>query len=50
MTQVDVYLIQAFSISGQGGNLAGVVLQADTLTDFQKQSIAKQVGVRNRFC
>ena len=45
MTQVDVYLIQAFSISGQGGNLAGVVLQADTLTDFQKQSIAKQVGV-----
>ena len=45
MTRVDVYLIQAFSISGQGGNLAGVVLQADTLTDVQKQSIAKQVGV-----
>jgi PhzF family phenazine biosynthesis protein len=45
MAQVDVYLVRAFSISGQGGNLAGVVLYADALTDLQKQSIAKQVGV-----
>lgn len=45
MAQVDVYLVRAFSISGQGGNLAGVVLHADALTDLQKQSIAKQVGV-----
>ncbi|SHF44900.1 phenazine biosynthesis protein PhzF family [Marinomonas polaris DSM 16579] len=45
MSQVDVYLVRAFSISGQGGNLAGVVLHADALTDLQKQSIAKQVGV-----
>ncbi|NLQ18289.1 PhzF family phenazine biosynthesis protein [Marinomonas sp. M1K-6] len=45
MAQVDVYLVRAFSISGQGGNLAGVVLQADALTDQQKQAIAKAVGV-----
>lgn len=45
MAQVDVYLVRAFSIAGQGGNLAGVVLYADALTDVQKQSIAKQVGV-----
>ncbi|UTW00459.1 PhzF family phenazine biosynthesis protein [Marinomonas rhizomae] len=45
MTQVELYLIRAFSIAGKGGNLAGVVLNADTLTDLQKQSIAKQVGV-----
>jgi|TARA_R110000744_G_scaffold100527_4_gene193913 PhzF family phenazine biosynthesis protein len=45
MSQIEVYLIRAFSISGQGGNLAGVVLDADKLTDQQKQSIAKAVGV-----
>lgn len=45
MEQVDVYLVRAFSIAGQGGNLAGVVLHVDALTDVQKQSIAKQVGV-----
>lgn len=45
MTQVEVYLVRAFSIAGKGGNLAGVVLNADMLTDLQKQSIAKQVGV-----
>ncbi|WP_421849227.1 PhzF family phenazine biosynthesis protein [Marinomonas sp.] len=45
MTRVDVYLVRAFSIAGHGGNLAGVVLNADTLTDVQKQFIAKQVGV-----
>ena len=45
MAQVDVYLVRAFSIAGKGGNLAGVVLHADTLTDVQKQSIARQVGV-----
>ena len=45
MIQVKVHLIRAFSIAGQGGNLAGVVLGADALTDVQKQSIAKQVGV-----
>ena len=45
MEQVDVYLVRAFSISGRGGNLAGVVLHADVLTDVQKQFIATQVGV-----
>ena len=45
MDQVEVYLVKAFSLCEQGGNLAGVVLHADGLTDTQKQSIAKQVGV-----
>lgn len=45
MTQVDVYLVSAFSISGQGGNLAGVVLNADSLANEQKQWIAQQIGV-----
>lgn len=45
MAQVDVYLVRAFSVAGQGGNLAGVVLHTDRLSDTQKQSIAKQVGV-----
>ncbi|QRV24967.1 PhzF family phenazine biosynthesis protein [Marinomonas foliarum] len=45
MEQVEVYLVRAFSIAGKGGNLAGVVLNADSLTEPQKQFIAKQVGV-----
>ena len=45
MAQVEVYLIRAFSIAGQGGNLAGVVLNADSLTEPQRQFIAQQVGV-----
>ena len=45
MAQVEVYLIRAFSVNEQGGNLAGVVLNADLLTESQKQSIAQQVGV-----
>lgn len=43
--EIEVYLVRAFSISGQGGNLAGVVLNADGLTDKQKQSVAQCVGV-----
>lgn len=45
MRQVDVYFVRAFSISGQGGNLAGVVLDADDLTNQQKLLIANAVGV-----
>ncbi|MBJ7536907.1 PhzF family phenazine biosynthesis protein [Marinomonas transparens] len=45
MAQVEVHLVRAFSISESGGNLAGVVLNADTLTRQQKQHIAMEVGV-----
>jgi len=39
-----VYLVSAFCIDGAGGNIAGVVFDADTLTDVQKQTIATMAG------
>lgn len=42
---VIVYLVEAFSYLGKGGNTAGVVLQADRLSHEEKLAIAKQVGV-----
>jgi len=39
-----VYFVQAFVSDGQGGNLAGVVLDADALSDQQMQAIAAKVG------
>lgn len=41
----NIYLITAFSDTLKGGNLAGVVLDADNLSNQEKQRIAKEVGV-----
>lgn len=43
--RVDVFLVNAFTKNGQGGNPAGVVLDADDLSAEQKQNIAKQVNL-----
>jgi len=41
---VDVFLLNSFTANEQGGNPAGVVLNADELTDEDKLKIAKEVG------
>lgn len=43
--QVQVRIVNAFVDGEQGGNPAGVVLQADALDARQKQAIAAQVGL-----
>ncbi len=42
--EVVVYCINSFTYNNQGGNPAGVVLNADNLTNLQMQNIAKHVG------
>ncbi|WP_022940021.1 PhzF family phenazine biosynthesis protein [Psychromonas hadalis] len=42
--EMILHTISAFTDHGHGGNLAGVVLNADKLSDKQKQQIAKQAG------
>lgn len=41
---IEVILVNSFTLNGQGGNPAGVVLNADKLTDKQKLKIAHAVG------
>ncbi|MFD2178085.1 PhzF family phenazine biosynthesis protein [Veronia pacifica] len=41
---LEVYRSEAFVADGQGGNTAGVVLNAEHLTDQQMQSIAAELG------
>lgn len=41
---ITVYQLNAFMCDNEGGNPAGVVLNADNLTDEQMQHIAAQVG------
>ena len=41
---IEVILVNSFTVNGQGGNPAGVVLNADKLTDMQKLKIAQAVG------
>ncbi|WP_236233756.1 PhzF family phenazine biosynthesis protein [Pseudomonas tohonis] len=43
--QVEVRIVNAFVDGGQGGNPAGVVLDADALTAVQKQAIAARLGL-----
>lgn len=45
MKEVILKIVYAFSISGTGGNPAGVVLNADTLSNKEKQSIATKAGL-----
>lgn len=41
----DVYIVNAFTTCGKGGNGAGVVIDGDTLTYFEMQEIARKVGL-----
>jgi len=41
---IEVILVNSFTVKGKGGNPAGVVLNADGLTDAQKLKIAQAVG------
>ena len=41
---IDVHTVNAFTDTGSGGNPAGVVLDADALTQADKQRIAAEVG------
>ncbi len=45
MKIVKVYLMKSLVDGGQGGNPAGVVLGADTLSSSDKQTVAARVGV-----
>ena len=42
--KVKVYILNAFAKTPNGGNPAGVVLNADFFSDNDKQKIAKKVG------
>ena len=42
---VTVQILNAFAENGQGGNPAGVVLNADELSDKQKLEISKKIGL-----
>jgi len=42
--KINAYLVSSFGIDASGGNPAGVVLDADSLTDLQKKAIAKEIG------
>jgi PhzF family phenazine biosynthesis protein len=43
--QVQVFIVNAFTDNDEGGNPAGVVLNADQLSAQQKLAIAQQVGL-----
>lgn len=45
LQSIDVQILNAFVENNQGGNPAGVVLDADDLTHDQKLAIAAQVGL-----
>ncbi len=45
MTQLTVPIVQAFIAEGDGGNPAGVVLDADRFNSAEKQAIAAQLGL-----
>ena len=44
MDNIEVILVNSFTESGKGGNPAGVVFNADELSDVQKLKIAQAVG------
>ena len=41
---IIAFLVNSFTAEGTGGNPAGVVLNADNLSDTEKLKIAKEVG------
>ena len=44
MENIEVTLVNSFTINGKGGNAAGVVLNSDKLSDAQKLKVAQAVG------
>ncbi len=42
---VTVQILNAFAVNGKGGNPAGVVLNADNLSNLEKLEISKKVGL-----
>jgi PhzF family phenazine biosynthesis protein len=44
LVNIEVVLVNSFTVNGKGGNPAGVVLNADQLSDAQKLKIAQAVG------
>ncbi|WOC24845.1 PhzF family phenazine biosynthesis protein [Pseudoalteromonas sp. N1230-9] len=44
MKNINVFLVNSFTAQESGGNPAGVVLNADELSDSQKLAIAQEVG------
>lgn len=42
--KVEAYLVNSFTANGSGGNPAGVVLNADNLSNEAKLAIAQAVG------
>ncbi len=42
--KVEAFLVNSFTADGSGGNPAGVVFNADKLSDAEKLTIAKAVG------
>ena len=44
MHSIEVFLVDAFTVKSRGGNAAGVVLNADSLSDDNKLALAKKVG------
>ncbi len=44
MSNIEVTLVNAFTLNKKGGNKAGVVLNADNLSDKEKLKIAQAVG------
>lgn len=45
LDQVDVSVVNGFVLNGKGGNPAGVVLNADDLSEADMQRIARRVGL-----
>ncbi len=45
MSEKTAYVVNAFTVHGEHGNPAGVVLEADDLSDAQMLSMAQQVGL-----
>jgi len=44
LVNIEVNLVSSFTVNGKGGNPAGVVLNANQLSDAQKLKIAQAVG------
>lgn len=44
LMDIEVLLVNSFTANGKGGNPAGVVLNADKLSDAQKLNVAQAVG------
>jgi PhzF family phenazine biosynthesis protein len=44
LVDIEVALVSSFTVNGKGGNPAGVVFNADQLSDAQKLRIAQAVG------